>query len=189
MKRISSVYVATSLDGFIARKNGDINWLNEANSRVPEGEDCGFISFMNSVDALIMGRKTFETVLSFGSEWPYGETPVIVLSHNDVEIPDNLSKKVTFSNESPTELTTRLEKEGAQRLYIDGGATIHRFLKEDQIKDITSTVIPIVIGDGIPLFGEQQQEDILLKHIETKVFDFGFIQSTYEIKKQGEPAS
>ncbi len=182
MKQISSIYVATSLDGFIARKNGAIDWLNEANKTVPEDEDCGFISFMNSIDALIMGRKTFETVLSFGCEWPYGDTPVIVLSHKNVEIPNNLQTTVSFSNESPTELTKRLKKKGAKRLYIDGGATIHSFLKEDQIKDITITVIPIVIGDGIPLFGKLQ-EDILLKHIETKVFDFGFIQSTYEIIK------
>lgn len=182
MSRISSVYIATSLDGFIARKNGNIEWLNEANKVVPEGEDCGFVSFMTSVDLIVMGRKTFETVLSFDCEWPYGETPVIVLSRSEVDIPERLSNGVSYSNESPSELTKRLEEEGAKRLYIDGGTTIHSFLKENLIKDITITVIPTVLGDGIPLFGELEN-DIQLIHIETKIFDFGFVQSTYEINK------
>lgn len=186
MSRISSVYAAASLDGFIARKDGAVDWLNEANKVIPEGEDCGFISFVNSVDALVMGRKTFETVLSFGCDWPYGDKPVIVMSRNHVDIPDNLPGSVTFSNETPVELTKRLEREGAKRLYIDGGALIHSFLRDDLIKDIIITVIPIVIGEGIPLFGDLKK-DIHLKHAETKVFDFGFIQSRYELNNQEAP--
>jgi dihydrofolate reductase len=180
MKRISSVYVGTSLDGFIARKDGSIDWLNEANSSLPEGEDLGFFSFMNSVDAMVMGRKTFEQVLSFG-QWPYGDKPIIVLSRNKVEIPDDLSQAVTYSSESPSELTGRLIKAGVNRIYIDGGATIQRFLQEGLIKDLTITVIPIILGDGISLFGEIEK-DIKLKHINTKSYDFGFVQSTYEIE-------
>jgi dihydrofolate reductase len=180
MKRISSVYVAVSLDGYIARKNGAIDWLNEASTVVPEGEDCGFLSFMNSVDLLVMGRRTFETVLSFDGEWPYGDTPVLVLSRSEVYIPRHVSQTVAWSNESPAELASRMEKEGARRLYIDGGATIHRFLREGLIKDIIITVIPVAIGGGIPLFGELEK-DIQFRHIETEVFDFGFVQSTYEV--------
>jgi len=89
--RIASVYIATSLDGFIAREDGDIDWLNAANEIVPEGEDCGFFAFMDSVDGLVMGRHTYEKVLSFG-QWPYGEKPVIVLSRNEVKMPDSLPK-------------------------------------------------------------------------------------------------
>lgn len=182
MTQISSVYVATSLDGFIARKDGNIDWLNEANSVLPEGEDCGFFSFMNSVDALVMGRKTFEKVLSFG-QWPYGDKPVIVLSRNKVNIPDNLSRTVTCSSESPRKLSERLSMTGAKRLYIDGGVTIQTFLQEGLINDLTITIIPIIIGDGISLFGEVKK-DIKLKHIETIAYDFGFVQSTYEVETE-----
>ena len=173
------MFIATSLDGYIARKDGSIDWLNDANSMVPEGEDCGFLEFMESVDAIIMGRNTFEQILSFG-EWPYGDTPLIVLSRNRVAIPEKLSKTVSCSSESPAELSLKLEKQGAKRLYIDGGLTIHSFLKEGLIKDLTITRIPTVIGIGISLFGEPDA-DIKLTHIKTKAYDFGFVQSTYEV--------
>lgn len=180
MHQISSVYIATSLDGYIARQDGSIDWLNEANSLVPEGEDCGFFAFMDSVDALIMGRKTFEQVLSFG-QWPYGDTSIIVLSRNTVDIPKELSKTVSCTSEAPSKLSKRLEDQGAKRLYIDGGKTIQSFLNEGLIKDLTITRIPTVIGNGISLFGELKA-DIKLKHIATKVYDFGFVQSRYEIE-------
>ena len=180
MHQISSVYIATSLDGYIARKDGSIDWLNEANSLVPEGEDCGFFAFIDSVDALIMGRKTFENVLSFG-QWPYGDTSVIVLSRNTVDIPKELSKTVSCTSEAPAELSKRLEDQGAKRFYVDGGMTIQSFLNEGLIRDITITRIPTVIGNGISLFGELKA-DIKLKDIATKVYDFGFVQSTYEIE-------
>ena len=178
VNRIASVYIATSLDGFIARENGDIDWLNDANKVVPKGEDCGFLAFMDSVDALVMGRKTFEQVLSFG-QWPYGDKPVIVLSSNKVKIPDNLPQTVSWSSESPHELSDRLAMEGAKRIYIDGGITIQRFLSDGLVKDLTITVIPVILGRGISLFGDVDN-DISLKHIATTAYDFGFIQSTYE---------
>ena len=180
MNKISSVYIATSIDGFIARKDGNIDWLNDANLKIPKGEDCGFFAFLDSVDVLINGRKTFDKVLSFG-QWPYGATPVIVLSRNIVKIPKELPKTVSYSSESPTELSKRLENQGANKLYIDGGATIRSFLRENLIKDITLTIIPTVLGDGIPLFSNLES-DITLKHIKTNIYDFGFIQSTYEIE-------
>lgn len=176
-----SVYIATSLDGFIARRDGSIDWLNEAQGLIPEGEDCGFKEFMDSVDVLVIGRKTFEQVLSFG-QWPYGQTKMVVLSHNTVEIPDNLPPCVSCSSEPPQVLLERLSEQGAKHAYVDGGKTIHSFLAESLIDEFIITRIPILIGDGIPLF-DSIQNDIQLEHIHTTAFDFGLVQSTYRVKK------
>ena len=180
MDRIASIYIATSLDGFIAREDGDIDWLDVANELVPEGEDCGFFAFLDSVDCLIMGRNTYEKVLSFG-QWPYGEKPVTVVSSHKIEIPDSLPETVSWSSESPRDLTKRLNSEGAKKIYVDGGITVQKFLEEGLVKDITITIIPVLIGSGIPLFGKLAK-DILLNHISTKAYDFGFVQSLYEVK-------
>jgi len=177
---LASVFVATSLDGYIAREDGSLDWLDDANATVPDGEDCGYFSFMNSVDALIMGRNTYEKVLSFG-EWPY-DKPVIVLSSRVLQIPDNLKDSVEHSAESPLALYERLSSNGLSRIYIDGGITIRRFLEAGLIDDLIITTIPVVLGKGIPLF-VGLDKDILLKHIATKSYDFGFTQSTYEVVK------
>ncbi|MDJ0705226.1 MAG: dihydrofolate reductase family protein [Leptolyngbyaceae cyanobacterium MO_188.B28] len=177
-----SVFIATSLDGFIARADGAIDWLDEANAMVPEGEDCGYQAFMTTVDVLIMGRNTYEQVLSFG-QWPYGDKPVIVLSRQPLQIPNELAQTVSRSSESPKALCHRLAKEGANRLYIDGGVTIQRFLTEGLIDDITITIIPIILGGGKSLFGPLEQ-DIALKQAATKTFDFGFVQITYEVLRR-----
>ncbi len=177
----SSVFIATSLDGFIAREDGGLDWLDAANATVPEGEDCGYHTFMNSIDTLVMGRKTYEKVLSFG-QWSYGNKPVIVLSSEKIEIPADLHSTVSHSSESPQELYTRLSQKGLKRLYIDGGITIQRFLAAGLIDDITITLIPILLGNGKPLFGSFGK-DISLRHIATKTFDFGFVQLTYQVVK------
>jgi dihydrofolate reductase len=180
----ASVYIGTSLDGFIARRDGSIDWLNEAQSLVPEGEDCGFKAFMESVDALIMGRKTFEQVLTFGP-WYYGETPVIVLSHNPMTIPSHLPSTVSHSSESPQVLLDRLSDQGVKHVYVDGGSTIQGFLAESLIDEITITRIPIVLGEGIPLFGPMER-DLNLTHVSTKTYEFGFVQTMYKIKNDGD---
>ena len=136
---------------------------------------------MKDIDILVMGRKTYEKVLSFGV-WPYNDKPVIVLSGNKVEFPAHLPKTVSCSSESPKELSERLSTEGAKRLYIDGGYTIQQFLAEGLIDDITITTIPIILGEGIPLFNGPKN-DIFLKHIKTTSFDFGFVQTTYKVIK------
>ncbi len=177
----TSVYIATSLDGFIARKDGTLDWLNDANSVVPDGEDCGFQTFMDSVDTLIMGRKTFEQVVSFG-QWVYGRTPVIVLSSKSMSIPADVPDIVTHSSESPRALLERLSIEGVEQVYIDGGATIQRFLSDNLIDAITVTVIPVLLGEGISLFGSREK-DINLTHQHTQVFEFGFVQTTYLVNK------
>jgi len=175
-----SVYIATSLDGFIARKDGSVDWLNEANAAVPKGEDCGFQAFMDSVDTLIMGRKTYEQVLSFG-QWPYGKTPVVVLSRNPISFPPSLPDTVSHSSESPPDLLARLSREGVKHVYVDGGNTIQGFLSQGLINEITVTVIPVILGDGIPLFGSLDKE-LQLTHVHTTAFDFGFVQTTYSLK-------
>jgi dihydrofolate reductase len=140
-----SVFIATSLDGFIARNDGGLDWLDEANAIVPDGEDCGFQVFMDSVDTLIMGRKTYEKILSFG-EWPYGETPVVVLSRNPISFPPNVPDSVTHSSERLRDLLKRLSDEEVEHVYVDGGITIQRFLAEALIDEITVTVIPVILG-------------------------------------------
>jgi dihydrofolate reductase len=174
-----SVFIATSIDGFIARTDGSIDWLNEANARVPAGEDCGYSEFMNSVDTLVMGRNTFELVLGF-DKWPYGDKPVVALSSKPLEMPESLPPTVSVSSETPRQLAVRLESARAKRLYIDGGVTIQRFLAAGLIEDITITVIPILLGEGRPLFGPLES-DIRLDLVSTKAYDFGFVQSKYHV--------
>lgn len=121
-----SVFIAISLDGFIARANGDLDWLDAANATVPQGEDCGYGDLMQAVDVLVMGRNTYEKVLTFG-DWPYGETPVIVLSTKAVTFPSHILPTVSHSSEQPRDLCERLSGEGVGHVYVDGGNTIQRF--------------------------------------------------------------
>ena len=176
-----SVFIATSLDGFISRTDGSIDWLDQANSRVPKGEDCGYEQFMSTVDALVMGRHTFELAKSFG-EWPYGKTPVLVLSSRMRSLPAGLPKTVRLFNEAPGTIVARLAAEGMGHLYIDGGLTIQRFLSDALIDEIIITKIPVLIGSGRPLFGPLSA-DVRLEHISTRAFDFGFGQSKYRVLK------
>ena len=175
----ASVFIATSLDGYIAGKDGNLDWLDAANKNVPEDEDCGYNDFIESIDHLVMGRNTFEQVLSFG-QWPYAEKSVIVLSSKKIEIPDNLPETVSWSAESPKKLYDRLLSLGARRLYIDGGITIQKFLEERLIDDITITLIPVFLGSGIPLFSASVKETTL-KLTNVHSYDFGFVQLTYDV--------
>ncbi|KZY66769.1 deaminase, partial [Oleiphilus sp. HI0066] len=169
-------FIATSLDGYIARKDGNLDWLDKANAIVLEGEDCGFVDFISTVDVLVMGSNTYAKVLSFGT-WPY-EVPVIVLSQRDLSVPNELSDKITISKEAPEDLVQRLSAEGNQRLYIDGASVIQSFLSKGLITDMTITVVPVLIGEGISLFGHTEQ-DIELEHVSSKAYDFGFTQIKY----------
>ena len=175
----SSVYVATSLDGYIARENGALDWLPQPEEDKTNGEDYGFKEFFNSVDALIMGRNTYEMVRSF-KKWPYETKRVIVLSSNQIKIPDELSEVIENRSCSPADLIEELEKDGVDRIYIDGGKTIQGFLNAGLIDEIIITRIPILIGQGIPLFGKLDK-DIELRHINTQSFENGIVQSKYEV--------
>jgi dihydrofolate reductase len=171
------VYIATSLDGLIARPNGDIDWLGDPPSE--GGEDYGYKKFMDTVDVLVMGRHTFEKLRSFG-KWPYGSKPVVVLSSRSLSIPEEISDSVESMSCSPAELAARLSKRGAKHLYVDGGKTIQGFLVAGLIQRLIITKIPVLIGGGIPLFGSLQR-DIKLRHVRTRDFPGGIVQSEYEV--------
>ena len=173
-----SVFIATSLDGFIARRNGAIDWLT-APSDVDAGEDYGYKEFIDSVDTLLMGRKTYELVIIF-KEWPYTGKKVVVLSSGFPNVPENLSGKVEIMSGSPDELVQRLSQNGARHVYVDGGETIQGFLRAGLIQEMTITQIPILIGDGIRLFGKLDR-DIRLRPIETKTYKSGFVQNKYRV--------
>lgn len=172
------VFIAASLDGFIARSNGDISWLNNSAPTI-EGEDFGFSNFYSSVDALVMGRKTYETALGF-EEWPYAGKRVVVLSHASISIPSHLAGSVEWMSGSPAEIARRLQASGLQRVYVDGGQTIQGFLQAGLINEITLTTIPILLGGGIPLFGSLHQ-DIHMGLITSHTYANGFVQTTYKI--------
>lgn len=173
----TSVFIATSLDGFIARENGDIDWLPPGGA-VEQGEDYGYKAFFDTVDVLVMGRYTFETVLKFDG-WPYGDRPVVVLSSGPVNVPERVAHFVEWMSGSPAEIVEKLSKRGAQHLYVDGGKTIQRFLDAGLIHQMTITTIPILIGGGIPLFGLLRR-DVRLRRLVTREFPDGLLQSTYE---------
>jgi len=181
MRAKTSVYIATSIDGFIARPDGSLDWLNDANAGVPSGEDFGYKEFMKSVDVLVMGRNTFAQVLTFDA-WPYEDKKVVVLSSKPLRVPVELTNTVSASAESPNVLVERLSADGAIHLYIDGGVTIQRFLATGLIDEITITLIPVILGQGRPLFG-QIEKDIPLVHLATKTFDSGFIQIKYLVER------
>ena len=173
-----SVYIAASIDGFIAREDGDIEWLHNPEYSVSKMKGLSYDDFISSVDALVMGRNSFEKVLTFG-DWPYNKTPVIVLTSRDLDVPNHLKGKVTVRGGSPKELVADLGKEGKKHLYIDGGNTIQRFLKARVINEITITIIPILLGKGISLFGNTGIE-LPLKLIDSIGSDNGFVQVRYK---------
>lgn len=176
----ASVFIATSLDGYISRTDGSIDWLIEANNSTPSGEDCGYQVFIDTVDLLVMGRNTFDQVVTF-EKWPY-EKPVLVLTSRPLEIPPSLATCVSTSSEKPAPLMQRLNKEGIKHIYVDGGLTIQNFLVDNLIDTITITIIPVLLGDGRPLFGSLPK-DISLTLTDTKTYDFGFMQMTYQVNK------
>ncbi|MBO0938346.1 dihydrofolate reductase [Fibrella sp. HMF5335] len=170
-----SVYIATSLDGFIARPDGAIDWLTAPEHTVP-GEDFGYQAFIHTVDALVMGRGTYETVLAFG-EWPYAK-PVFVLSHTLTHIPEQLADKVQLLALSPADTVTYLAERGFQHVYLDGGKTIQGFLRAGLVDELTLSRMPILLGEGIPLFGVTGH-DIRFEHLQTQAFPNGLVQSKY----------
>jgi len=152
---INSVFIATSLDGYIADKNGGINWLHSIPNL--DNDDMGYVEFINGIDALIMGRKTFETVLGFDVDWPYNK-PVFVLSNKLTEIPESYKDKAFLVKGKLPEILEQIHEKGLNRLYIDGGTTIRNFLKADLIDEMILTTIPILLGGGSPLFMELPNE-------------------------------
>ena len=155
MDKKNSVFIATSLDGYIADKNGGIDWLHCIPN--PDNDDMGYVEFTNGIDALVMGRTTFETVIGFNVPWPYNK-PVFVLSNKLKEIPESHKDKAFLVNGTLTEILEQIHGKGYGRLYIDGGTTIRNFLKEDLIDEMVLTTIPILLGGGFSLFTELPNE-------------------------------
>jgi dihydrofolate reductase len=181
-----SVFIATSVDGFIAREDGTIDWLQRANAVVPPGEDCGYSAFMGSIGAIVIGRRTFETVCAF-ADWPYGETPVVVMSRQPLTLPSTLPASVSASDDTPASVVRRLSEGGAARLYVDGGELIQSFLRDDLVDDLTITVIPTLLGAGRRLFGPLPRE-LDLQHVATRSWEFGFVQHEYRVARPGAAA-
>ena len=169
-----SVFVGTSLDGFIARPNGELDFLPEGG-----GEPHGYDEFFASVDVLVIGRKTFETVLTFKT-WPYDDKRVVVLSSRPLDLSAAAGGVVEQMSGAPAEIARRLAASGAHHLYIDGGITIQRFLRAGLIGRLIITRVPVLIGEGIPLFGTLPR-DIRPRHVATRHYESGLVQSEYEI--------
>jgi len=170
----ASVFIGTSVDGFIARPNDDLDFLPEGG-----GELHGYNEFIASVDAIVIGRKTFEKVLTFGA-WPYGDKRVVVLSSRPLDLSRAIGGVVEQMAGSPAEIVSQLAANGARNLYIDGGITIQRFLRAGVIQRLIITRVPVLIGDGVPLFGTLPH-DIRLRHIATRHYPSGLVQSEYEV--------
>ncbi|MFK8038147.1 MAG: dihydrofolate reductase family protein [Crocinitomicaceae bacterium] len=147
----NTVFIAKSMDGFIADRNGGMDWLQITPN--PRGNDMGYQFFLDEMDAIVMGRKSYETILGFDIDWPYN-IPVFVLSSTLTEVPSELQGKVHFANGQLKEILAGIHEHGFHNLYIDGGITIQNFLKEDLINELIITTIPILLGGGIPLFGD-----------------------------------
>lgn len=179
MKKTNIVFIAKSLDGYIAGKNGELDWLQLIPN--PENIEMGFVNLMDEIDAVVMGRTTFETVCKFEGEWPY-KKHVFVLSNSLTVIDEKLNKKVTLTKGKPHEILNEIHKKGFLKLYIDGGQTIQNFLKEDLIDELRITTIPILLGGGFRLFG-QLKNNLEFEHVESKLFLSQIVQNSYKRKR------
>jgi len=169
----ASVFVGTSLDGFIARANGAFDFLP------PDGgEPHGYEEFWATVDGMVIGRNTYETALSFPG-WPYGKKPVIVLSTRPIA-PAPAKAVVEQMSGDPADIVAQLAARGMRHLYVDGGVTVQRFLRAGQIQRLIITRVPVLIGSGIPLFGPLER-DIVLTHLRTQQYQSGLVQSEYTV--------
>jgi len=173
---IGCVFVGTSLDGFIARENGEFDWL------VADGDalgETGYDEFFASVEAMVVGRATFDTVSGF-ADWPYAGKRVLVLSRTLARTFDAESAPDTTVHATLDDVVATLVAEGRRRVYVDGGRTIQSFLRAGLIREITITRAPVLIGTGIPLFGPLDA-DVHLRHVGTRELGAGFTQSSYEV--------
>lgn len=168
------IYIAASLDNYIAGPGGSLDWLNEIPN--PEQSDFGFGEFLQRVDAIVMGRNTFETVLGF-EPWPY-QKPVFVLSRTLAGLPEKVAGKAELIRGEPTEVVAALNARGYQNLYIDGGRTIQGFLEADLIDEMVITRVPILLGGGIPLFGRLPNE-LKFRLVSTERLNYTLVKSIY----------
>lgn len=169
-----SVFVGVSLDGFIARPDGGLDFLP------PDGgEPHGYNEFIAAIDAIVIGRKTFETVLTFGPSWPYGKKRVVVLSSRPLDL-SVAAGVVEQMGGPPAEIISQLAATGSHHLYVDGGITIQGFLRTGLIDRLIITHVPVLIGEGVPLFGPLPR-DIRLRHVATRQYQSGLVTSEYHV--------
>jgi dihydrofolate reductase len=169
-----SVFVGTSVDGFIARPDGALDFLDAGG-----GEPHGYDEFIATVDTIVIGRKTYETVLGFEG-WPYGKKRVVVLSSRPLDLGVVKDGVVEQMGGSPAEIVAKLAATGARHLYVDGGITIQGFLRAGLVTRLVVTRVPVLIGEGIPLFGSLPH-DVRLRHVATRSYPGGLVQSEYEM--------
>ncbi len=176
MSTTCSVFCGVSLDGFIARPDGSLDFL-EGDGTAPMG-DHSYEAFVAGIDAIVMGRNTFEVVLGF-EQWPYAKK-VFVLSSGKVDLArvKERGADVELLNATPEEVVRQLAARGYEHLYIDGGGNVQRFLRAGLIDRLIVTQVPVLIGKGIPLFGALE-EDIPLKLLASRSFPGGLVQSEY----------
>ena len=179
MEYRNKVFIATSLDGYIADKNGGIEWLHSVPN--PDNNDMGYEKFISGMDAIVMGRSTFSTVCGFDIGWPY-DIPVFVLSSSMLKVPTELKGKVSLVNGKLPDILDKIHSLGYHNLYIDGGKTIQGFLKEDLIDEMTITIIPWMLGGGISLFSEMPQ-CLLFECTSTKIF-LGQVVQNHFVRKR-----
>ena len=175
-----SVFLGMSVDGFIARLDGDISWLTgeaEAGGAPDDGEggDFGFGEFVAGIDGMVMGRSTYEFIKPF-DEWPYQGKPVHVLS---TTLPEGADPRITVQR-SFEDAVAAFRVAGYRRLYVDGGRTVHTFLRAGLITDLTLSRVPVLIGTGHTPFGELAA-DIRLEHMRTQTYAGGMVQTTYRV--------
>ncbi len=177
----ATVYCGASVDGFIARENDSFDFLSAGDGENPPNEDFGFAEFMKEIDALVMGRRTFEVVRPF-KEWPYGKTPVFVRTHRPLDLPPDYPHPVHATSGDPADVIAQLAQRGLHRLYVDGGRTIQDFMNAGLIDRIIVSRVPVLIGSGISLFGPLSR-DLRLEHVATKVWPGGMVRTEYLVKR------
>ena len=181
-----SVFIATSLDGFIASEDGGIDWLNEAgdaSADMQDNQDMGFAAFMQQIDCMVMGRHTMEKIASFNlseEQWPYGDIPIFVLSRTLTRLPENLPCSVQLFDGEISDLVGHCEQQNLQHAYIDGGTVISEFINHGLIQQMIVTRAPVVLLKGIPLF-KNLKRNVSFNQVTSEAFANNFIQETYQL--------
>ena len=181
-----SVFIAVSVDGFIARESGDVDWLSTSGNLeadMSDNPDMGFQVFINTVDCMIMGRGCMEVISNMNltdEQWPYGKIPIYVLTTTLSTLPDNVSARMKIYSGDIKTLVSKLDREGFNNTYIDGGKTVQSFLNAQLITDICLTRVPILLGQGKSLFGSTLQ-DIYLEQAKSEAFANDFVQTSYRV--------
>ncbi|HVM33522.1 MAG TPA: dihydrofolate reductase family protein [bacterium] len=176
-----SVFCGVSLDGFLAKPNGDLDWMEGPGEGDAGAGDHGYQAFVSGIDTLVWGRKTFEKVMTF-DKWYHGDKRVVVLSSKplDLALARERGGHVEQMSGPPAEVAARLGAGGSKHLYIDGGLTCQAFLRAGLIQRLIISQLPILLGQGIPLFGPLNQ-DVRLKLVSSRVYPGGMVQSEYQV--------